>query len=53
MESQPEQVSVDVYELDRQAWNLPLPAKRPKDPQAPFSVQAGRENKTELESEAA
>ena len=53
MESQPKQVTVDAYELDRQAWNLPLPAKRPKGPQAPFSVQSGREDKTEPESEAA
>jgi len=53
MESQPEQVTVDAYELDRQAWNLPLPAKRPKAPEALSSVQAGREDKTEPESAAA
>jgi hypothetical protein len=53
MKSQPEQVTVDVDELDRQAWNLPVPAKPPKASQAPFSVQSGREDKTEPESEAA
>jgi hypothetical protein len=53
MESQPEQVTVDAYELDRQAWNLPLPAKRPKAPQAPLSVQSGGEDRTRPESEAA
>jgi hypothetical protein len=37
MKSQPEQVTVDVDELDRQAWNLPVPAKPPKASQAPFS----------------
>ena len=41
MESQPEQVTVDAYELDRQAWNLPLPAKRPKAPET-LSSRAGR-----------
>ena len=53
MDSQPDQVTLDVYELDRQAWNLPVPAKRPKSPQAPFSLQSGREDKSEPESEAA
>jgi hypothetical protein len=53
MTSQPEQVTVDVRELDRRAWNLPLPQKRPQAPQAPFSVQSRREDKSEPEPEAA
>jgi hypothetical protein len=43
----------DVLELDRRAWNLPRPVKPPQNPQAPFSVQSGREDKSEPEPEAA
>lgn len=43
----------DVYELDRRAWNLPRPLKRPDISQAPFSVKVGREDKSEPEPEAA
>lgn len=39
MESQREDVTPDAYELDRKAWNLPLPQKRPQTSQAPFSVR--------------
>ena len=53
MESQPEPVTVDAYELDSQAWNLPLPAKLPKASQAPLSMQPGGEDKARPESEAA
>jgi hypothetical protein len=53
MTSQPEQKTVDVYELDCRAWNLPLPVKPLTAPQAPFSVQSGREDKAEPEPEAA
>ena len=45
--------TADVLELDRQAWNLPRPLKRPESYQAPFSVRVGREDKTEPEPEAA
>ena len=53
MESRRDDVTPDAYELDRKAWNLPLPPKRPPTSQAPFSVQSGREDETEPESEAA
>jgi hypothetical protein len=53
MDPRPEKLTPDVYELDRQAWNLPLPPKRPQTSQAPSSVQSGREDKTEAETKAA
>jgi hypothetical protein len=43
----------DDLELNRQAWNLPRPTKQMQAPQAPFSVQSGREDKIESEPEAA
>ena len=43
----------DRLELDRRAWNRPRPLERPQSSQAPFSVQVGREDKTEPETEAA
>jgi anti-anti-sigma factor len=49
-----EKLAVDVAELDHAAWNLPRPAKGAQtSPQAPFSVQSGREDTTEPESDAA
>ena len=53
MEPQREKLTPDTYELDRQAWNLPTPPKRPQTSQASFSVEAEREDKTEAETEAA
>ena len=53
MESRREDVTPDAHALDRKAWNLPLPQKRPQTSQAPFSVQSGREDQTEPETEAA
>jgi hypothetical protein len=53
MDREAEQAAIDQLELDRQAWNLPRPLKRPLPSQAPFSVQSGREDKTEPEPEAA
>jgi hypothetical protein len=48
-----ERSPLDEATLDRKAWNLRNPAKRPQIPQAPSSVRLGREDKTEPESEAA
>jgi hypothetical protein len=53
MDREAEKAAVDVMELDRQAWNLPRPLKRPETSQAPFSVQSGREDKSDPEPEAA
>jgi anti-sigma B factor antagonist len=54
MEPETEKLAVDVAELDHAAWNLPRPAKGAQtSPQAPFSVQSGREDTTEPESDAA
>jgi hypothetical protein len=50
---QREKLTRNTYELDRRAWNLPAPPKRPQNPQPPFSVQSEREDKTEAEPEAA
>jgi hypothetical protein len=47
------EVTPEELELDREAWNLPSPPKPPQTAQAPFSVQSGREDKTESEPEAA
>lgn len=47
-----EKVAGDVAELNRRAWNLPFPLKRPESIQAPFSVQLGREDMHEAEPEA-
>jgi hypothetical protein len=43
----------DKIELARRAGNLPRPLERPESSQAPFSVQSGREDKTEPEHQAA
>jgi hypothetical protein len=48
-----DKAALEVLELDRQAWNLPRPVNPPPTPQAPFSVQSGREDKSEPEPEAA
>lgn len=53
MEPQPESPTPDKLELDRKAWNLPLPATRAPHDQPWFSVQSGREDKTEADAEAA
>jgi anti-sigma B factor antagonist len=54
MDREPEKLAVDVAELDHAAWNLPRPAKGARiSPQAPFSVQSGREDKTEPEPKTA
>jgi anti-anti-sigma factor len=46
--------AVDLAELDYEAWNLPRPVKVAQTSlQAPFSVQSGREDKSEPEPEAA
>ena len=42
-----------IQTVEDQAWNLPTPPKRPQTSQPPFSVQSGREDKSEAESEAA
>ena len=34
MKPEREQLTPDTYELDRQAWNLPTPQKRPQTSQA-------------------
>jgi hypothetical protein len=41
-----------VLELDHQARNLPRLGQGTSDLQDPFSVQAGREDKTEPEAES-
>jgi hypothetical protein len=53
MDRNADKVALDELELDRQAWNLPRPLKRPQPSQAPSSVQPGREDKPEPEPEAA
>jgi hypothetical protein len=49
-----EKPAIDVAELDHRAWDLPRPKKvaQPSS-QAPFSVQSGREDKSEPEPETA
>ena len=49
----PRELTPEELELDRQAWNLPRPTKQMQTAQTPFSVQSGREDKTESESQAA
>ena len=49
----PRELTPEELELDRQAWNLPRPPKQTQTAQAPFSVQSGREDKTEPDNEAA
>jgi anti-anti-sigma factor len=54
MDRETETRAVDLAELDYTAWNLPRPAKFVQSSsQAPFSVQSGREDKSEPEPEAA
>jgi hypothetical protein len=53
MEPTHEEPAVDTLELDRQAWNLPRPVKRPPTSAPSFSVQSEREDKTEAATEAA
>lgn len=53
MEPQSETATTDKFELDRLAWNLPRPMKRPQTSQLPFSVQSEREDESEAETEAA
>jgi anti-anti-sigma factor len=54
MDRETETPALDLDELDYRAWNLPRPINvaQPSS-QAPFSVQSGREDKTEPEPEAA
>jgi anti-anti-sigma factor len=52
-QSRDEALNGSKLELDGRAWNLPRPVNPPQSSQAPFSVQAGREDKTEPEPEAA
>jgi hypothetical protein len=51
--SPPRKSTPEELELDRKAWNLPQPSKRPKAPQAPSSVHSRREDMSEPEPEAA
>jgi hypothetical protein len=53
MDREADKSAADRLELDRRAWNLPLPVERPESSQAPSSVQSGREDKREPEPEAA
>ena len=53
MERERDELTPDEYELDRQAWNLPRPVKKPQPKQSLFSVPFGREDKAETEIEAA
>lgn len=53
MEPQSETATTDKFELERLAWNLPRPMKRPRTSQPPFSVHSESEDKSEAETEAA
>jgi len=50
MKAEDDKTTRDTYELDREAWNLPRPVKRP---QTRSSVQSEREDDHESEPEAA
>ena len=52
-QSRDEALKGSKLDLDGQAWNLPRPVKPAQSSQAPFSVQSGREDKSEPEPEAA